>query len=130
MTLLQSVCCPRHSGRVALIWEEDVAETTAAVSTYGFLMQQAFTVARHLRMMPSLMVPPGQTMALGQRSEGVCLFGLACPELLSGLLGVMAAPAAFVPVDVSQPANVSTSMLRALGISVVLVDVHYLEVVI
>lgn len=122
MTLLQTVCCPQHCERVVLIWEEDDAETTMAVSTYGFLMQQANAVARHLRTMSLLMTPSER------RSEGVCLFGLACPELLSGLLGVLAAPVAFMPVDLSQPAHVITSMLKTLGISVVLVDVHYLEV--
>ena len=56
------------------------------------------------------------------------IYGSCSPEVLSGLLGILAVPGAYVPVDVSQPASVQGELMRKAGIAFLLVHHSSLEV--
>jgi amino acid adenylation domain-containing protein/non-ribosomal peptide synthase protein (TIGR01720 family) len=98
----------RDPGAPALVFE-------GSVVSYGELRRDARRVAAHLR-------------ALGVRTEhrvGLCVE--PTPEALAGLLGILQAGAAYVPLDPTYPAERLARMLADSGMEVLLTQERFRE---
>lgn len=113
MSLLDCICCRRHGHRTAVVWDDLLAPSCL---TYSVLVEKGCSVACYIRH--SAWVSRGT----------VGLYGNNCPDVLCALLGILAVPAAYVPVDLAQPAAMKEHMLRKLGIQCILVHYTFLEV--
>ena len=114
MSLLDCICCRRHGHRTAVVWDDLLAPSCL---TYSVLVEKGCSVACYIRH--SAWVSCGGTVGL---------YGNNCPDVLCALLGILAVPAAYVPVDLAQPAAMKEHMLRKLGIQCILIHYTFLEV--
>lgn len=114
MSLLDCICCGRHGHRTAVIWDDLLAPSCLS---YSVLVEKGCRVACYLRH-----------TAWVSRGGMVGLYGSNCPDVLCALLGILAVPAAYVPVDLAQPAEVKERTLRKLGIKCILVHYTFMEV--
>lgn len=114
MSLLDCICCRRHGHRTAVVWDDLLAPSCLS---YSVLVEKGCKVACYLRH-----------TAWVTRGGMVGLYGSNCPDVLCALLGILAVPAAYVPVDRAQPAAVNECTLRKLGIRCILVHYTFLEV--
>lgn len=103
MSLLDCICCRRHGHRTAVVWDDLLAPSCLS---YSVLVEKGCRVACYLRH-----------TAWVTRGGMVGLYGSNCSDVLCALLGILAVPAAYVPVDRAQPAAVNERTLRKLGIS-------------
>ena len=115
MSLLDCICCLRHGYRTAVVWDDLLAPSCL---TYSVLVEKGCRVACYLR----------HSAHWASRGGTVGLYGSNCPDILCALLGILAVPAAYVPVDLAQPAAMKEHMLRKLGIQCILVHYTFLEV--
>ena len=115
MSLLDCICCRRHGHLMAVVWDDFLAPSCL---TYSVLVEKGCRVACYLRHSASV-----------SRGGTVGLYGSNCPDILCALLGILAVPAAYVPVDLAQPAAMKKHTLRKLGIKcIILVHYTFLEV--
>ena len=128
MSLLECICCRRHRLRTAVIWDD--LESLPSVQTYSFLLQRACEVACYLRRILTESKNHGHAggHAWGERVPRIGIYGSCSPEVISGLLGILAIPGAYVPVDVSQPVAVQRELVRKASIALLLVHHSSLEV--
>lgn len=115
MSLLDCICCPRHGHLTAVAWDD---LQSPSFLTYSYLVENSCRFACYLRHRVTRFFS-GWTVGL---------YGSNCPEMLCALLGILAVPAAYVPVDLSQPAAMKEHTLKNLGVRCVVVHSPWLEV--
>ena len=126
MSLLDCVCCPRHRFNTAIAWDDLEAPS---VETYSSLVTRSGRIACYLR---HLLLKDGSQADRARNPGGdasiVGLCGTSSPEVVSALLGILAVPAAYVPLDLSQPERVRNDMIKKAGLSAVMVHYTHLQV--
>lgn len=119
MSLLECICCPRHKHRAAVAWDD---LEVPSVQSYAFLLERSALIACHLRHLQA-------GLPLCQKGRAIVgLYGSSNPEVLAALLGILAVPAAYIPVDLSQPAWTQRETLKRLGVCFILIHESLLEV--
>ncbi|WP_368667338.1 amino acid adenylation domain-containing protein [Corallococcus sp. AB030] len=98
-----AVRMPASPGAFSLV---DTTRIAARELTYGELDRRSNQLAHHLRR---LGVRPGDRV-------GLCVE--RSPELVTGMLGILKAGAAYVPVEAKAPADRTTWVLQEAGVSV------------
>ena len=145
MSLLDCICCARHGARSAVVWDD---LETCQVWTLSFFLGKSCRTSCYLRqLLRSSFTSPSQPHSgsnntctgacggPGRRSNSVDtyytvgLYGRLCPEVLSAMLGVLAVPATYLPVDLSQPEQQRRCVLQAHGVGLVLVQFGFLNVI-
>ena len=116
MSLLSFVCCALHRSRIAVI-KDDL--TCVEMWTYSFLIERAIKIATYL----------GHVLG-GREHAVVAIYGTSSPEVLAALLGVLAVPAAYMPVGPDTPAATKETLLYRHHVSAVLVELTLLEVLV
>lgn len=125
MSLLDCLCCPRRcKNRVALAWDD--LFHPAAVETYSNLVERACRIACYLRK--TLLPPLGSVEHGGTSALPVGVYGANSPEVVSCLLGVMAVPAAYVPVDRELPVGSKVEVLTRLAARAIMVHLTAVKV--
>ena len=114
MSLLSFVCCASHRSRIAVIKDDLMC---VEMWSYSFLIERAVKIATYLRHV------------LGYRESAVvAIYGTSNPEVLSAMLGVLAIPGAYMPVDLDRPPASKETLLRRHHVSVVVVELALVEV--
>ena len=101
MSLLDCLCCPEHSYRTAVI--SDNLRTYSA-ETYGNLMGRACHLACYMRQ--KLQDCAGWSGL--HPDKVVAIWAESCPEAVSGILGVLSVPAAYMPMSLGQAPSISS----------------------
>ena len=127
MALLHCICCCRHRLRTAVCWDSP-DESSPRFLTYSCLVERATDICRTLRS--SYFIPTADHAASQEHRQPspVAIHGRNCPEVLCALLGVMAVPAPFMPLDLGRPAVSRWSTLHNCGVCVVLIELSLFNV--
>ena len=83
--------------------------------TYSCIVERANEISRALTLHLYSFTPVG-------------IYGRGCPEVLCALLGVMAASAPYMPLDLGQPAVDRWSIMQERCVSVVLIELSLFDV--
>ncbi len=116
--------CPGHCrDRVAVTCCDPSLCST--VDTYSHLVDRACQIGCYLRrkLLPSASQAVSSCLGLL-----IGVYGGSNPEVISCLLGIMAVPAVYIPVDLQLPAGSKVEMLKSLGAAAVLVHLTALKV--
>ena len=111
MSLLSCVCSLAHKHSTAVCWDD---LEHPYVWTYAELLTRAREITCNLR-----------GSGLIQQAV-VGLYGESCPEMLAAMLGILALPAAYLPVDLSQTDFME--VLREHGVDMLLVHLPLFQV--
>ena len=138
MSLLECICCRRHRLRTAVIWDD---LDLPSIQTYSFLLHRACKVACYLRHTltesktknrlydhAGLAGLARNKPIWGGMVPRIGIYGSCNPEVISGLLGILAVPGVYVPVDVSQPVCVQRELMKKASVSLLLVHHSFLNV--
>ncbi len=113
MSLLDCICCSRHSHHVAAYWDPCSGACLSTV-TYSELQENSRQLAAILRE--------------HSVSNNVGLYGECCPKVIAALIAVMAIPGAYVPLSIHQPLLRQLDHLRSNRIDAILVQESVLNV--
>ena len=87
------------------------------VWSYSFLIERAVKIAAYLRCLLDVCGP-----------SVVAIYGSSSPEVLSAVLGVLAVPGAYMPMDLHKSAGAHEMLLRRHHASIVVVELALVEV--
>ncbi len=113
MSLLDCICCTRHGHRVAAYWDS-CSGTCLSVFTYSELVENSLQLASIIRDYSV--------------SCNVGLYGDCSPEVMAGLIAVMAMPGVFVPLSTHQSLLGRVDCLHSNRVDVILVQESALKV--
>ena len=123
MSLLDCICCSKHKLRTAVIWDTHTDVIVCSL-TYSELISNAYEISTYLQQ--NVQYPAENH--IGLKSNPICIYGSNCPEVLSALLGIMALPGSFMPIDLAQPSAQKEHLLRKCGVGLVIVQLSLLQV--
>lgn len=122
MSLLESICCPKHHLRTALVWDDPFTPGPPCFLTYSDLLKSSQTIALDL----SSKITSGAPIAL---------YGRSCPQVITAVLAVMSLQApgekggvACLPVNLAEVAQEQGGCLRRCGVELILVELSGMEV--
>ena len=95
MSLLDCICCPEHDYRTAVV-SDDLKISSA--ETYGCMIERACILACYLRRKFNEISGQREEEA-AQPDRVVGILSESCSEALSAILGILAVPASFMPLN-------------------------------
>ena len=110
-----------------MCWDNP-SEFSPTVLTYSCLVERAISVCNVLRTDYQSTDATPQSPAGARLFPPVAIYGRSCPEVLCALLGIMAVPAPYMPLDLGQPSANWWPTLRACGVHTLLVEVSLFSV--
>ena len=127
MALLDCICCWRHRSRTGACWDSP-DEFSPRMFTYSCLIEHAQEIRRTLissnRTAPQASLGPmlSHDDSHSKSRAPVGIYGRGCPEVLCAILGIMAIPAPYMPLDLCQlPAN-RWRTLSTCGVNTLLIE--------
>ena len=142
MSLLDCICCCKHRLRTGACWDNP-DEFSPRLFTYSCLIEQSLEICSILRSScrttrtvqpysssssssePQLMLSHG---SCSRSRAPVGIYGRNCSEVLCAVLGTMAVPSPYMPLDLCHPPRRRWKALFMCGVHTVLIELSLFDV--